>query len=128
MPKGSSPPDPRVIAASTAVRAYIEEEDISVSELARRANVGQTQISKLLNGRRKRWSADIQKLCQYAHIELDSGPAPWWEHTRLANAVKQALGDDARATDVLAGVIEAMVPALTALRSTPARRRTRRAP
>ncbi len=94
---------------------------MSALELSRRSGVPQPQISKLLTGVRKRWSSSIEKLCHYANCDVPALGHPSAAEKRLSRALRQALGnhDDPRAVEVLARVIEAVTPAMVAMRATP---------
>jgi len=91
------------------------------TKLSELTGIAQPQISKLLSGMRKRWSAPIAELCQYAKISIPVASSPSAADQRLSRALRQALGnhDDPRAAEILARVIEALAPAMTALCAAP---------
>lgn len=111
------PPEYRVVQARTALRAYLAVHGVTLTTLAKKAGVTQGQASKLIYGDRKRWSDDLEKLCQYAEIEIKAGTPPWWEHPELGAAVRRAVGDSEQAQALLGRIVSAMAPALSALQA-----------
>lgn len=119
MPINSSSSELRMARARAAIQHYIDANGLTLSELAALSGVAQPQISKILTGVRKRWSSDIEKLCQYAKIDIPSSRPAIASEQRLSRALRRALGnlDDARAMDIMTRVVEALTPALAALRA-----------
>lgn len=90
------------------------------TRLSELSGIAQPQISKLLTGVRKRWSRQIEGLCQYANIGIPTITAPTAAEQRLSRALRHAVGnlEHPQATEILARVVEALTPALAALRGT----------
>lgn len=82
----------------------------------------QSQISRLLAGKRARVTDAVRDICQYAGIDLEAA-LPASAHERdLSHAVRQVLEDNPQGAAVLTRVIEALAPALALLRDKPTKR------
>lgn len=90
---------------------------LDVASLTKQA---QSQVSRLLSGRRSRVTPAVREICRYANIDIDAAPPPSASEQRLSQAVRQAVVDNPRGAEVLARILEAVGPVLTLLRDPPA--------
>lgn len=88
------------------------QEDVS-----RDTGVSQSNISRVLSGRRKRISPSALKLCQYAEIAMLASDPVVAARDRLDEVVLRAIGDNPEAAIALANVIESLAPLLRSCRT-----------
>lgn len=89
-------------------------------DVARLTGQPQSQVSRLLAGKRARVTDSVREICQYANIDLEAALPASVHERRLSHAVRQVLVDNPHGAAVLARVIEALAPTLALLRDPPA--------
>ena len=57
---------------SEKLRKYLEDNDITEEILAKKANVDQSQVSRIRNAQFKRITENVMRVCKYAEIDLGS--------------------------------------------------------
>lgn len=82
----------------------------------------QSQVSRLLAGKRARVTDAVRQICRYANIDLEAALPASVHERRLSHAVRQVLVDNPHGAVALARVIEALAPTLALLREPPAMR------
>ena len=105
MPKTKLPTDPLVVTAVRALKQYLAAGEISATRLAKAAFVSQPQASKILQGKTKKVSPDLVKLCEYAKIKITTDPAPL-DHPRIRRAIERAWDGQPETIELIARLIE----------------------
>jgi transcriptional regulator with XRE-family HTH domain len=115
MPRIAERIDPGVAHVAQHARRQIRSLNISQSEYAKRAGVPQYQLNRILNGRTKTVTRDVEKLCSYANISLNEITPPPFEHPRLKRAIERVWDGRPQTIEVIARLIECAGPLLAAL-------------
>lgn len=116
MPRGKQPVDPKIMAALPRVRAFMRANGHSQDDVVRLTRQSQSQVSKFLSGSRVRITPPIRAICQYANISLDDAPETLADHDWLSQTARQVLVDNPEAAQLLARIIDALIPVLSSLR------------
>lgn len=120
MPHGKQPIDPRILDAIPRIKAHMLAAGHNQPDVARATGQPQSQISRLLAGKRARVTDAVRKICRYANIDLEATLPASAQERRLSQAVRQVLVDNPHGAGVLARIIEALAPTLALLRDPPA--------
>ena len=86
----------------------------NVADIAR---TNQSEISRVLRGERKRLTATVQRLCQYAKYEITDSPRLSEAELRLSQVLREAVGNNSAAAIALTRIIESVTPLLHALKA-----------
>ncbi len=85
------------------------DKGISQIEASNACNLAQSQISRLLDGKCKRLSKGMQKLCKYLLVETDDGARyEPFEDAALMGALRLAIGNSSVRARKLERVIRAL--------------------
>lgn len=95
---------------SEKLRKYLEDSDITQEKFAKKVNVDQSQISRILNADFKRISKNVRKVCKNAKIDLDSkkGESNPAESPELMNALSLVWDGTDKKAKALAKVIRSL--------------------
>lgn len=115
MPNRAHITDPRLGPARAGVIAFLANRSMKQEQLAYALGIKQSQVSRFLSGQRKRITPTIQRICQYADVELSSASVVSPAHERVSQTMRRVLGDNRHAADLLAQIVEAVAPLLTQL-------------
>lgn len=72
----------------------------------------QPQVSKVLSGERRRVTATVRAICQYAGIDLDAACDFGPDCLPLSQSARRLLEDNPAAAAVVAHIVDVLVPAL----------------
>lgn len=122
MPRGKQPIDPRILDAIPRIKAHMLAHGHTQPDVERLTGQPQSQISRLLAGKRTRVTDPVREICKYANIDLEAVLPISAHERRLSYAVGQVIMDNPCGAAVLARVIEALAPTLALLRDPPAMR------
>jgi transcriptional regulator with XRE-family HTH domain len=107
MPRIKCNPTPRLLACIRQIQIYLDEHcNGNQSDLARKSGVPQYQINRILSGRTKSFTEDVNKLCSYAKINADSGIDRSVCNPRLMAALSKVNDGRSETVELLAGLIE----------------------
>ena len=106
--------DPRVLALESALHHQMEALGDTQEAAAAKAEVSQSEISRVLTGQRKRFTPAISRLCQYAKLDVGNNEATETAHDQLSQTVRKAIGDNAAAALALSQIVESLAPLLRA--------------
>lgn len=115
MPNRAHVTDPRLGPARAAVMAFLSSQSMKQEELAFALKIEQSQVSRFLSGQRKRITPTIRRICQYAGFELSPASAAPSAQERVSQTMRQVLGINPQAADLLAQIVEAVGPLLAQL-------------
>ena len=102
-----------------ALREAMERNGHSQPDVSKVTGVSQSNISRVLSGQRKRVTASVRRLCQYAGLNAEYGAPEPDAQRRLSQAVRGAIGDNPHAALALASVIDSLAPLLRAFKPAP---------
>lgn len=106
MPKYIIQRSPVVKLAVDKINAYLLENNITASSIARSINISQPQVSKVLSGKTKKPNITLIELCDYAKIKLyPDSPEPHLD-PRIAKAVAKVWDGQDRTIELIARMIE----------------------
>ena len=89
-----------------ALRARMEANGHTQKDVEIATGVPQPQISRVLNGQRKRPTDAMQKLCRYAELEMDGESAP--SLVELMGLLQRLVSGGPAATACAKGVLESL--------------------
>ena len=115
MPVGKQAMDPRIVEALPRVRAFMKRHKHLQKDVVRITRVSQSQVSKFLGGQRNRVTKDVLAIFQYAEIVVGPESGAAGMPFALSQSARQVLEDNPRAAEIVARLIEAMVPVLSNL-------------
>lgn len=91
------------------LKKYLEENKVTEQSVANATNIDQSYISRIKNGKFKRVTENVKKVCEYARIDLnfvkESSPA---EKTILMNAIYEVWDGTEKQAKALAKVIRSL--------------------
>lgn len=115
--------DPFLLALRAAVRTTMREQGHTQSEVAALVGMPQSQISRFLGGGGKRMTQHLRSLCVYAEIDPNSHESDSGGDGELSQVLREAIGDNAAAAQVILAVVKALAPALRRMPDRRARER-----
>lgn len=115
MPIGRQPPDPRVVEALPRIHAYMKWHNHQQKDVVRLTGLTQPQVSKFLAGERRRVTNVARLICRYAGIELEMASGTPTVSIALSQSARRLLDDNPHAAELMARLIEAMVPVLSSM-------------
>jgi transcriptional regulator with XRE-family HTH domain len=84
-------------------------------DVVRLSKQSQSQVSKFLSGRRHRITDAVRAICRYAEIEIDDATASFPSPVPLSQSVRRVLAHNPHAAELVARIIEALLPVLSNL-------------
>ena len=116
MPRIPRSPSRPLQRAVDELKGYLRREGISENSFAKRHNLVQSTVHRLLNGRTKTPTPAVRKILAYANIRLETGiaqgPALAVDNPRLRQALERAWDGREETTELLASLIEAVGAAI----------------
>lgn len=110
MPNRKAPVHFWMTQLPAALRARMDAEGHTQKDVENATGVPQPQISRALNGRRKRPTDAMRKLCLYADLEAEretlSGTA------ELSGLIQQVIAGGPEATECVTGILKSLMPLL----------------
>lgn len=116
MPNRRHDTDLRMAEIRSALRAAMERNGHSQSEVSKVTGVSQSNVSRLLAGERKRVTECVKRLCHYAGVDAETDAPAMDAHRRLSQALSGAIGNNSQAALALASIIESLTPLLRSYR------------
>jgi hypothetical protein len=110
MPKFEHKMHPALRALPSALRARMDSLGHDQLDVQMLTGVPQPQISRALNGARKRLTPPMRKLCQYAYLNDDLPPAVSDVAQEVATLVQHMVGDSAPAASHIKAVLRSLAP------------------
>lgn len=104
MPTKSAPTHPWIAQLPAALRARMDANEHTQKDVAKATGVPQPQVSRALNGQRKRPTEAMRKLCRYAELEMESNDAP--PIAELVGLLQRVVAGGPEATTCAKGVLE----------------------
>jgi transcriptional regulator with XRE-family HTH domain len=114
MPNKKHKKDPRIQAVQVALQRRMASSGDMQNEVAIKVGVSQSDVSRVLNGQRKRFTKVIARLCQYAELDMLESPVLGAAEDQLSQSVRRAIGDNPAAAIALSHIIESLTPLLRA--------------
>lgn len=111
--------DPRIPQIRAAVEQRMRERKHIQKDVEMATGVHQSRISRFLSGQGKRMTAQIDSLCKYAELEINSHSQQDAAQRELSQALQWAIGDNPEATLALARIVQALAPILRYLPNEP---------
>jgi transcriptional regulator with XRE-family HTH domain len=115
MPLKPTSADRRLAEALPRIRAVMQQRGHTQKDVEVLTGVAQSQLSKLLGGRRRRVTPDVQRIFQYAGIGETPAATEHAELARLSRTIRRAVGNNTRRARLVIRVIEALAPTLALL-------------
>lgn len=110
MPESGFPADPRIAQLAAQLRARMATRGIGQEGLASELSISQSHLSRILGGRRKRWTPTLARICHRAAIELEA-PAEALEPVReLQGSIERLVRQNPEAAVFLAQLVRALSP------------------
>lgn len=94
-----------------SIREYMTEAGVNQEQLSEHTGVHQSQISRFRRGKFRRWSPNLETICDYAKIDLSGeefGYTTKIENTELLNAIGEVWDRTERNAKVLAKIIRSL--------------------
>lgn len=101
-----------VFELGAALRQQMIVHGDTQQEVSQKTGVSQSDISRILNGQRKRLGKSAKRLCQYACIDTSPTSEASAARELLSHTLHRAVGDNAAATLALIQVVESLIPLL----------------
>lgn len=117
MPRNRIKPHPALPMIRKGIRQYLITCRIKKSALAEKSGVPQYQISRLLQGRTKTITPHVIRLCHFAKISILAKPSQLGDNPDFKEALARLAHADPDTVQIIATLIEALVPALQAIRT-----------
>lgn len=117
MPRNKIKPHPALPMIRQKIRQYLTTGRIKKSVLAAKSGVPQYQISRILLGRTKTITPHVAKICQFANISILAKPDQLGDNPNFQEALARLAHADPDTVEIIATLIEALVPALQAIRA-----------
>lgn len=113
---------PLLLALPSALRARMDVLGHSQCDVSAITGVPQPQISRVLNGARKRLTPAMQELCIYAQLECDCDNSSFSSDPArdVVNLLQNMIGDSAPAAEKMKAVLRSLAPLLADYRRQPA--------
>lgn len=99
-----------MVQLPVALRARMDISGHTQKDVEATTGVSQSQISRALNGKRKRPTEAMQKLCRYANLEIKNESAS--ALAELYALLQQVIAGGPAAAACVKGVLESLVPLL----------------
>ena len=119
MPRPPSSIDSQLARAIPLIAKAMADRGHRQEDVSKLTGIPQYQISKILGGKRRRFSNAVERLCQYAEIDGAAVAPEAPELDRLSRTVRRVIGDNPRRAALLTRVLEALAPALAHLEDSP---------
>lgn len=103
---------PLLLALPSALRARMDVLGHSQCDVSAITGVPQPQISRVLNGARKRLTPAMQELCIYAQLECDNSSFSSNPARDVVNLLQNMIGDSAPAAEKMKAVLRSLAPLL----------------
>ena len=116
MPRLPLDPDPHVEAIRGALRDYVGAARGRQMQIEKATGVKQYTISRFISGRTRKLSPEIQSVCNYAGIGTNSGIEAHGDNGRLRTAISKVWDGAPETAELIAIVIESLVPALKTMK------------
>ena len=113
MPKYAIEPAPELDHLRDQLKHHLQRHKISMNAFAQRHRLTQSTVHRFLTGRTKRLTPAVLGMLAYAEISIDQS-LPSAPISRILKAIQAHWGGRAETVDAVAGIIEVLVPALTA--------------
>jgi transcriptional regulator with XRE-family HTH domain len=110
MPNRKHNVHPALRALPEALRARMDSLGHSQLDVEAVTGVPQPQISRALNGGRKRLTLPMRELCRYAGFDSDSPPAAHDVAEEVAILLQHMIGDSAPAATHMKAVLRSLAP------------------
>lgn len=107
---------PVMRALPVALRARMDSLGHRQNDVVAHTGVPQPQVSRALNGERKRLTPAMQKLCQYAEIEKSLPTAASETTEEVAALLQHLIGDSASAAAHMKAVLRSLAPLMASYR------------
>jgi hypothetical protein len=116
MPRSPSPPSKALQRAVDELKEYLRANGLSENAFAKRHQIVQSTVHRLVSGRTKSPTPAAKKILGYANIAIDSGisgpPVKAVDNPRLRAALERAWDGRQETTELLASLIEAVGAAI----------------
>lgn len=112
MPISRANVDPLLLRLPAALQARMAELGHNQMEAAKAAGVSQSDVSRALNGQRKRLTEPMRRLCQYANVHADTAPDAEHSIAELSQLLRRVIGDNPHAAPQLSAVLHSLAPLL----------------
>jgi len=96
----------------------MEQHGHQQKDVMRLSKQSQPQVSKFLAGHRHRVTPSVVEICRYAGIDVETESGSLASPVPLSQSVRQVLEHNPRAAELVARVIEALMPVLSNLYDT----------
>ena len=122
MPNRKHSVHPALRALPGALRARMDSLGHSQAAVEAATGVPQPQISRALNGVRKRMTPPMRELCRYAGVDDGSSPAVVHGAEEVAILLQRMIGDSAPAAAHMKAVLRSLAPLMANYRGRTAAR------
>lgn len=118
MPNRMRTVDPVLLRLPQALRARMVKLDHTQMDVERLTGVPQPQISRALNGVRKRLTGPMSKLCLYAELSTAhrQSATVGASVSELSRLLEELLGDSPAAAEIVKGVLLSLAPLVAGYR------------
>lgn len=106
MPNKPTPIHPWIAQLPAALRARMDANGHTQKDVESVTGVPQPQISRALNGHRKRPTEAMRKLCKYAELDTEANGTP--SMAELAGLLQRVVAGGPAATECAKGVLESL--------------------
>lgn len=104
---------------SEAIVDYMETNDLSQTGLAKLVKIKQYQVARILGGRVKNVTKDVEAICNYANINLNTGITFTCDNVRLAKVLEKAWDGTDASAEFIATILEAAIPFVKSISKQP---------
>ena len=101
---------PDILRISSELLKFIKSKLMSQTQLAKESGVKQYQLNRILKGRTKSITKDVQKLCIYAKIPLNYAKNTEVDRDNLYRTIDKVWDGEASSAKVLGILVEAIGP------------------
>lgn len=101
---------PDILRISSELLKFLKSKLMSQTQLAKESGVKQYQLNRILKGRTKSITKDVQKLCIYAKIPLNYAKNTEVDRDNLYRTIDKVWDGEASSAKVLGILVEAIGP------------------
>lgn len=101
---------PDILRISSELLKFLKSKLMSQTQLANESGVKQYQLNRILKGRTKTITEDVQKLCIYAKIPLNYANNTEVDRDNLYRTIDKVWDGEASSAKVLGILVEAIGP------------------